>query len=159
MTTKCFPFLAAMAAFSFSMLTLLNIPASPMPAGANAAATDLLPFAGTWTASHDGTRIVELVLRVEKGNLAGVIRVCGFTINTEGSGKIDQVTNEKLSADLPLHNLSVSGKSVSFDWKDPDGDESHWKLELTGAEEGRLIWLGLPSGLKANPIPVNKTSR
>jgi hypothetical protein len=39
--------------------------------------------------------------------------------------------------------------------KDPDGDENHWKLELTGTDAGRVIWVGLPSGLKADPIPVN----
>jgi hypothetical protein len=37
---------------------------------------------------------------------------------------------------LTLHNLAVSGKSVSFDWKDPDGDENHWKTELTGTVQG-----------------------
>ena len=95
MNTKFFYFLAGMAAFSFSVLTLLNIPAFPIPA-APLAATDIQPFAGTWTASHDGTRIVELVLRVEEGNLAGAIRICSFTINTEGSGRIDQITNANL---------------------------------------------------------------
>jgi hypothetical protein len=158
MKTKCLHFLGAMAAVSFSMVTLLSVPGFPMPAARVATATDLQPFAGIWTALHDGTRIVELVLRVEKGNLAGAIRICSFTINTEGSGKIDQITNAKLSGDLPLRNLTVSGKSVSFDWKDPDGDENHWKLELTGTDAGRLVWVGLPSGLKADPIPVNRTS-
>jgi hypothetical protein len=44
-----------------------------MPAAPITAATDLQPYAGTWTASQDGTRIVELVLRVEKGNLGGLL--------------------------------------------------------------------------------------
>ena len=158
MNRKCLLFVAV-AASSFSMLTLLNIWGFAKPVATSAAATDLQPFAGTWTALHDGVRILELVLRVEKGNLAGAIRICSFTINMEGSGKIDQVTNEKLSNDLPLHNLTFSGKSVSFNWKDPDGDENHWRLELTGADAGRLIWVGLPNGLKADPIPVNKTSK
>ena len=158
MNTKRFHVLAAMAALGFSMLTLTDIPAFPMPAAPSAAATDLQPFTGTWTALHDGTRIVELVLRVEKGKLTGVIRICGFTIDTEGSGRIDLITNEKLSGDLPLRNLKVSGKSASFDWKDPDGDENRWKLELTETDAGQLIWVGLPSGLKADPIPVNRTS-
>jgi hypothetical protein len=158
MNSKCFQSLAAKAALSVSMLTVLTAPGFAIAAAPVAAATDPKPFAGTWIASHDGTRIVELVLRVEKGNLAGAIRICGFTINTEGSGKIDQITNEKLSGNLPLHNIAVSGKAVSFDWKDPDGDENTWKLELTGPDAGRLIWVRLPSGLKAEPIPVNRTS-
>jgi hypothetical protein len=123
-----------------------------------AVANDVQPFAGRWTALHDGIRIVELALRVEKGSLTGAIRICAFTINTESTGKIGQVTNDKLSADLPLRNLIVSGKSVAFDWKDPDGDENHWKLELMGKDAGQLIWLGLPSGLKAEPIPVSRSS-
>jgi hypothetical protein len=59
---------------------------------------------------------------------------------------------------LPLRNLIVSGKSVAFDWKDPDGDENHWKLELTGTDAGQLIWVGLPNGLKAEPIPVSRSA-
>src|SRR4029077_1224045 len=77
MNTKCFQFLAAKAALSVSMLTVLTAPGFAIAAAPMAAATDLQPFAGTWIASHDGTRIVELVLRVEKGNLAGAIRICG----------------------------------------------------------------------------------
>ena len=123
-----------------------------------AVANDVQPFAGRWTALHDGIRIVELALRVEKGSLTGAIRICTFTINTESTGKIGQVTNDKLSADLPLRNLIVSGKSVAFDWKDPDGDENHWKLELTGTDAGQLIWVGLPNGLKAEPIPVSRSA-
>jgi hypothetical protein len=102
---------------------------------------------------------VELVLRVEKGNLTGAIRVCGFSIDTEGTGKLGLVTNEKMSADLSLRNVKISGKSVSFDWTDPDGDENHWKLELTQTDAGRLVLIGLPSGLKAEPIPVSRTSK
>jgi hypothetical protein len=116
-------------------------------------------FVGTWTAQIDGTRIIELALHTEKGSLTGTIRICGFSIDTEGTGKLGLVTNEKMSPDLPLRNVKVSGKSVSFDWTDPDGDENHWKLDLTGADSGRLIWISLPAGLKAEPIPVNRNSK
>lgn len=156
---KLFTAVGIVAALNLSMLPIVNglavfrAEARPM-----AAANDVQPFAGRWNALHDGIRIVELALRVEKGSLTGTIRICTFTINTESIGKIGQVTNDKLSADLALRNLIVSGSSVAFDWKDPDGDENHWKLELTGTDAGQLIWLGLPSGLKAEPIPVRRNS-
>jgi len=151
---------SVLAAIGFSILTLATAQILPVSeAGYVVAADNIQPFAGTWTALLDGTRIVELFLRVEKGNLTGAIRVCGFSIDTEGTGKLGLVTNEKMSPDLSLRNLKMSGKSVSFDWTDPDGDENHWKLELTQTDAGRLVLIGLPSGLKAEPIPVRRTSK
>jgi hypothetical protein len=149
-----------LAVVGFSILTLVTASMLPVSeARYVVAAENIQPFAGTWTALLDGTRIVELVLRVEKGNLTGAIRVCGFSIDTEGTGKLRLVTNEKMSPDLSLRNVKISGKSVSFDWTDPDGDENHWKLELTTTDAGRLLLVGLPSGLKAEPIPVSRSSK
>jgi hypothetical protein len=148
------------AVIGFSILSLVTAPILTVAeASSVVAVTDnVQPFAGTWTALLDGTRIVELVLRVERGNLTGTIRVCGFSIDTEGTGKLGLVTNEKMSPGLALRNVKLWGKSVSFDWTDPDGDENHWKLELIRTDAGRLILVGLPSGLKAEPIPVSRTS-
>jgi hypothetical protein len=152
--------LTILTAIGFSILILVAVPMLPVSEARSVVAADnIQPFTGTWTALLDGTRIVELVLRVEKGNLTGAIRVCGFSIDTEGTGKLGLVTNEKMSPDLSLRNVKISGKSVSFDWTDPDGDENHWKLELTRTDAGRLVLVGLPSGLKAEPIPVVRTSK
>lgn len=151
--------LAAVIGFSFVILEIPMLPVlSAQPVSASAP-EDIRSFTGTWTAQIDGTRIIELVFRPEKGSLTGSIRICGFSIDTEGTGKLGLVTNEKMSPELPLRNAKVSANSVSFDWKDPDGDENHWKLELTGSDAGRLIWLNLPTGLKAEPIPVSRTSK
>ena len=120
------------------------------------AAADQRPFAGTWTAVYNGTTIMVLELRTENGKLAGGMRVCSFNINTEGGGQVIAVTDKTLVASLPARNFVVSGKSLWFDWKDPDGDEMHWKLELTAAGRGNLHWMQLPDGLKALPIPVTK---
>jgi hypothetical protein len=152
--------LTILTAIGFSILILVAVPMLPVSEARSVVAADnIQPFTGTWTALLDGTRIVELVLRVEKGNLTGAIRVCGFSIDTEGTGKLGLVTNEKMSPDLSLRNVKISGKSVSFDWTDPDGDENHWKLELTRTDAGRLVLVGLPSGLNAEPIPVVRTSK
>jgi hypothetical protein len=50
-------------------------------------------------------------------------------------------------------------ESLTFDFKDPDGDETHWKLEVTGVNVGRLSWIGLPDGIKDVPVPVMKSER
>ena len=57
---------------------------------------------------------------------------------------------------VPMNNLEVSGTSMSFDWKDPDGDNDHWRLELTGEPDGRIVWLGLPGDVRVQPILVSK---
>jgi hypothetical protein len=118
--------------------------------------SDIHPFIGTWTAVHAGTPIIVLHLRSEKGELVGGIQVCSYTVNTETTGTVGVVTDPTLSKTLPIHNVKVSGKSMSFDWKDPDGDDDHWRLQLTGTDAGQIMWVGLPNGLKAQPIPVNK---
>ena len=45
---------------------------------------------------------------------------------------------------------------MSFDWTDPDGDNDHWRLELSGEKDGRIVWEDLPSDVKVLPIPVSK---
>ena len=115
---------------------------------------DIRPFIGTWTAVHAGTPIFVLHLRSEKGELGGDIRVCSYSVNATGA--IDVVTDPTLSKNLPIYNIKVSGRSMSFDWKDPDGDNDHLRLELTGKDSGQIVWVGLPSDVKVQPIPVSK---
>ena len=117
---------------------------------------DIRPFLGTWTADHAGTPIIVLNLHSEKGELIGGVQVCSFNVNTQSTGTIDVVTDPKLSKAASIRNVKIAGKSMSFDWKDPDGDEDHWRLELTGKSTGQIIWVGLPSGLKVQPIAVTK---
>lgn len=119
--------------------------------------SEILPFIGTWTAVHAGTPIIVLHLRSEKAQLVGDIQVCGYSVNTETTGAVDVVTDPTLSKNLPINNIKVSGRAMSFDWKDPDGDNDHWRLQLTGKNDGQIVWLDLPSDVKAQPIPVSKT--
>jgi hypothetical protein len=116
--------------------------------------SDILPFIGTWTAVHAGTPIIVLHLRPEKGQLVGGIQVCSYSLSTNGT--VDVVTDPTLSKRLPIQNIKVSGRSMSFDWKDPDGDDDHWRLELTGGNDGQIAWVGLPSDVKVQPIPVTR---
>jgi hypothetical protein len=119
---------------------------------------EILPFIGTWTAVHAGTPIIVLQLGSEKGQLAGGIQVCSYTVNTETTGAVDVVTDPTLSKSQPINNVKLSGKSVTFDWKDPDGDNDHWRLELTAENDGQIIWVGLPRDVKFQPIPVTKNT-
>jgi hypothetical protein len=137
-------------------LVFLGRLARPALGQVNSPESDIRPFAGTWTAVHAGTPIIVLHLRSEKGELVGGVQVCSFSVNTESSGAVDVVTDSTLSETLPIHNVKISGRSIFFDWKDPDGDDDHWRLELTGKDAGQITWVGLSSGLKAQPIPVNK---
>jgi hypothetical protein len=120
--------------------------------------SEILPFVGTWTAVHAGTPIIVLHLRPEKGQLAGGIQVCSYTVNTETTGAVDVVTDPTLSKIQPINNIKISGRALSFDWKDPDGDNDHWRLELTGKNDGQIMWVGLPSDVKFQPIPVIKNA-
>jgi len=117
----------------------------------------ILPFIGTWTAVHAGTPIIVLHLRSQNGELVGDVQVCSYSVNTETTGTVDVVTDPTLSKSLPINNIKVSGRSMSFDWKDPDGDNDHWRLELTGKNAGQIVWVDLPRDVKVQPIPVNKT--
>ena len=118
--------------------------------------SEIVPFIGTWTAVHAGTPIIVLHLRSEKGQLVGGIQVCSYSVNTETSGTVDVVTDSTLSKILPINNIKVSRRSMSFDWKDPDGDNNHWRLELTGKNDGQIVWVGLPSDVRVQSIPVSK---
>ena len=138
-------------ALTMSLLTVGSTLAQTKPQK-----SELRPFIGTWTAVHDGTPIIVLHLSSEKGDLVGGIQVCSYRVNTETSGTIDLVTNPTLSKTLPIKNIKVSGNSMSFDWTDPDGDNDHWRLELSGEKDGRIVWEDLPSDVKVLPIPVSK---
>jgi hypothetical protein len=39
-----------------------------------------------------------------------------------------------------------------------DGDNDHWRLELTGKNAGQIVWVDLPSDVKVQPIPVSKAT-
>ena len=82
--------------------------------------------------------------------------MCSYSVNTETTGTVDVVTDPTLSRRLSMDHIKVSGRSMSFDWKDPDGDNDHWRLELTGKNDGQIIWIGLPRAVRVQPIPVSK---
>ena len=117
---------------------------------------DINQFVGTWSAVHAGTSYFILELHKENEALAGGVRVCTFTTSGEGEHADMTITDKTLSPNLPIRNLIVSGKSLSFDWKDPDGDENHLKFERTSENSGRLNWRDLPEGAKMPVILLTR---
>ena len=153
---KLFWRIGSVTVLTITVLVFAGHWASPTLAQIKPPESEILPFIGTWTAFHAGTPIIVLHLRPEKGQLVGGIQVCSYSVNTETSGTVDVVTDSTLSKILPINNIKVSGRSMSFDWKDPDGDNNHWRLELTGKNDGQIVWVGLPSDVRVQPIPVSK---
>ena len=158
MRFRLFRDIASVIAFSIAVLVLVAHWSGPTLAQMKPPESEILPFIGTWTAVHAGIPIIVLHLHSEKGQILGGIQVCSYSVNTETTGTVDVVTDPTLSKSTPINNIKVSGRSMSFDWKDPDGDNVNWRLELTGENDGQIVWVGLPSGVKAQPIPVSKNA-
>jgi len=156
MGIKLFWRIVSLSVLILTALVVTGPRAGPTLAQIKPPESEIRQFLGTWTAVHAGTPIIVLHLRSEKGELVGGIQVCSYSVNTETTGTVDVVTDPTLSKSVHIKNIKVSGKSISFDWKDPDGDNDHWRLELTGENAGQILWVGLPSDVKVQPIPVSK---
>jgi hypothetical protein len=150
--------IGSVTVLTITALALAGHWAGPTLAQIRPPESEIPPFLGTWTAFHAGTPIIVLHLRLEKGQLAGDIQVCSYSVNTGTTGTVDVVTDPTLSKSLLINNIKVSGRSMSFDWKDPDGDNDHWRLELNGKNDGQIVWVGLPSDVRVQPIPVSKST-
>jgi hypothetical protein len=158
MRSRLFLRIGSVAVLAVTALVLAGHWSGPALAQVKSPGSEILPFVGTWTAVHAGTPIIVLHLRSEKGQLAGGIQVCSYSVNTETTGTVDIVTDPTLSKSISISNIKVSGRSMSFDWKDPDRDSDHWRLELTGKTDGQIVWVGLPSDVRVQPIPVRKSA-
>jgi len=154
MAFKLFWRIGSVTVLTITALVFAGHWAGPTLAQTRPPKSEILPFIGTSTAVHAGTPIIVLELRSEKSALVSAIQVCGYSVNTTGT--VDVVTNPTLSKSLPINKIKVSGRSMSFHWKDPDGDNDHWRLELTGKNDGQIVWVGLPSDVKVQPIAVSK---
>ena len=151
----------ALAAVVFSLASLLpnaeSIAAAPFQAPLRATTpANLEQFVGKWTARRQALKLLVLELRLENGKLVGDMQTSSFTVDTEGTGEILEITDPNLTKPLPARNFSAQGKSLSFDWTDPDGDEVHWRFDLAETGAGSLHWVQLPNGLKMQPIMVRK---
>jgi hypothetical protein len=85
------------------LLTNSNSRAAPLSEAVSSASTqpDLKQFVGTWTAMRRDLKLMVLELHLESGKLAGGIRTCSFTVDTEGTGGILEITDATLTKSLP----------------------------------------------------------
>jgi hypothetical protein len=153
---------AMLAVVTSSLLAVTSVGISAFSlqvAQVNNVTGELRQFVGAWTATHDGTPYLILELHSEKGALAGGIKVCSFNLDMkDGTGAVT-ISDKTFTEILLVRNIGISGKLLTFDWKDPDADEDHFTLEVTDQNAGRLQWVGLPDGLKVAPMSVTRDGK
>jgi hypothetical protein len=114
-------------------------------------------FAGTWKADHEGSTILLLEFRPERGTLSGTIRLMDFQMDLQGTGAVRQLRGGPLSEPIPLVKLKIDGDHLLFEFKeDDDQDSTHWRMDLIDADRAALQWIELPPGFKAQPFHLSK---
>ena len=117
---------------------------------------DLKTFVGTWKANFNGEVFAILVLREERGSLAGTLN--NFDIRVDKDGNLVDGTH-KDSGDAPLLNARFRSGALVFVvmQKDQYAPSTEWKFIPKSAEEGELIPLldhqaNAPKDMIAKPI-------
>jgi hypothetical protein len=120
------------------------------------AATDLKSFVGTWKASFNGEVFAVLVLRNERGSLAGTLN--NFDISVDKDGNLSDGTH-KDSGDAPLLNARFKSGALEFVvmQKDQYAPSTQWKFAPKSADEGELTPLldhqvNAPKDMVVKPI-------
>ena len=115
-------------------------------------------FSGTWKAVFQEKTIIVLRLQAEDEHPSGTIQLAGFQLDLEGDGSIMTVTDGQLDKPINLKNIKRDGSTLSFDFVDSDGDTDKFQMELADNGSAKLQWVGLPKGLKAQPIAIARES-
>jgi hypothetical protein len=120
------------------------------------ATPDLKAFVGTWNASFNGEVFAILVLRVERGSLAGTLN--NFDISVDKHGNLVDGTHQD-SGEAPLLNVRFRSGALVFVvmQKDQYAPSTEWKFIPKSAEEGELTPLldhqvNAPKDMIAKPI-------
>ncbi len=127
-------------------MLLARIPAAPIvaPASQNppdaakdSATSDLKTFVGKWRASLNGEVFAVLVLREERGSLAGTLN--NFDISVDKDGNLTDGTH-KDSGEAPLLNARFKSGALVFVvmQKDQYAPSTEWKFIPKSADEGEL---------------------
>jgi hypothetical protein len=130
----CSLLLAAIPAAAFSAS-----PAQTSPEQAKESATpDLKTFVGTWKASLNGEVFAVLVLREERGTLAGTLN--NFDIVLDKDGNLGDGTH-KNSGEAPLLNARFKSGALEFVvmQKDQYAPSTEWRFQPKSADEGELL--------------------
>jgi hypothetical protein len=120
------------------------------------ATPDLKTFIGTWKASFHGEVFAVLVLRVERGSLAGTLN--NFDVSVDKDGNLSDGTH-KDSGDAPLLNTRLKSGALEFVvmQKDQYAPSTEWKFIPKSADDGELTpllehQLNAPKDMVVKPI-------
>ena len=120
------------------------------------AAPDLKTFVGTWKASFKGEIFAMLVLREERGSLAGTLN--NFDISVDQDGNLSDGTH-KDSGDAPLLNAHFKSGALEFVvmQKDQYAPSTQWKFAPKSPDEAELTPLlehqvNAPKDMVVKPI-------
>jgi hypothetical protein len=142
----------------FLALPTAALPSQNPPAAAtqDSATPDLKPFIGTWKASLNGEVFAVLVLREERGTLAGTLN--NFDIVLDKDGNLADGTH-KDSGEASLLNARFKSGALDFVvmQKDQYAPSTEWRFEPKSADEGELLpvldhSLTATKGQSAKPI-------
>lgn len=121
-------------------------------------ALDLKAFVGTWKASYHGDIFATLVLREDRGSLAGTLN--NFDLSFDKEGNLTDGTH-KDSGDAPLLNVRFKSGALQFVvmQKDQYAPSTEWKFVLKSAGEAELTplldhQLNTPQDAAVKPIPM-----
>ncbi len=125
-------------------------------ASAKDATPNLKTFVGTWKATYNGEVFAILVLREERGGLAGTLN--NFDISMDKDGNLNEGTH-KDSGEAPLLNARFKSGALVFVvmQKDQYAPSTEWKFIPKSADEGELTplldhQLNAPKDMLVKPI-------
>jgi len=101
---------------------------------------DLKPFLGTWKANFKGEVFAILVIREDRGSLAGTLN--NFDIGRDKDGNLNDDTHKDFG-DGPLLNVRIKSGALYFVaiQKDQYAPSTEWKFVPKNAQEGELTQL------------------
>jgi hypothetical protein len=101
---------------------------------------DIKPFLGTWKASLKGEAFAILVVREDRGSVAGTLN--NFDIGRDKDGNLNDDTHKDFG-DGPLLNVRIKSGALYFVaiQKDQYAPSTEWKFVPKNAQEGELTQL------------------
>ena len=112
-------------------------------------------FAGVWEATFKDRVFCVLKLEVDD-RITGTLSPGRITVNDEGDiTNAEPSTPEPSGDDLPILNPKVRDNTLSFDWKEDDGEATQFEMEITGEGEAELRLLNT-DGRVIKPIQLKR---
>jgi hypothetical protein len=153
-----------------SLLAIACVGSSALPASQSGstqatkeAKADPKPFVGTWKASFGGKVFAILVVKEDRGDIAGTLN--NFDIGRDKDGNLDDDTHIDVG-DGPILNVHLRSGALYFFaiQKDQYSPSTEWKFVPKNAQEGELTQLMdgepySPNGSVPKPILMLREHR